>query len=67
VGDENKGMIRRLGFEASTRLNRQDYGVSWQDEIPGGGIAAGNELDIALDLEAIHLGKLEETKRPYYR
>jgi hypothetical protein len=27
-------------------------------------IAAGNELDIALDLEAIHLGKLEETKRP---
>jgi hypothetical protein len=29
VGDENKGTMRRVGFEARTRLNRQDFGVSW--------------------------------------
>ncbi len=35
VGEENRGTMRRIGFEASGRLNRQDFGVSWQDEIPG--------------------------------
>jgi polyisoprenoid-binding protein YceI len=68
VGDENKGAMRRLGFEGSTRLNRQDFGVSWQDEIAGGGVVAGNEIDIALDLEAIDLGDLEKTGAiEYYR
>src|SRR3954454_15843708 len=31
VGDENRGEMRRIGFEASTRLDRHDFGVSWQD------------------------------------
>ena len=44
VGDENKGSMRRIGFEASGRLNRHDFGVSWQDELPGGGVVAGNEI-----------------------
>jgi polyisoprenoid-binding protein YceI len=30
VGDENKGSMRRIGFEASGRVNRHDFGVSWQ-------------------------------------
>jgi polyisoprenoid-binding protein YceI len=68
VGDENKGTMRRLGFEGSTRLNRQDFGVSWQDRIPAGGVVAGNEIDITLDVEAIHLGDLEKTGAiEYYR
>jgi polyisoprenoid-binding protein YceI len=68
VGDENKGTMRRVGFEARTRLNRQDFGVSWQDEVPGGGVVAGNEIAIVLDVEAIHLGDLEKTGAiEYYR
>jgi polyisoprenoid-binding protein YceI len=54
------------GFEASARINRHDFGVSWQDEIPGGGVVASNE--IALDVEAILLDELELTGAiEYYR
>jgi polyisoprenoid-binding protein YceI len=68
VGDENKGTMQRLGFQGCTRLNRQDFGVSWQDEIPGGGVVAGNEIEITLDIEAIDLGDLERTGAiEYYR
>ena len=67
-GDENKGEMTRIGFEATTRVNRQDFGVSWQDEIPNGGVVAGNEIDITLDVEAILLDDLERTGAiDYYR
>ncbi len=61
VEDENRGTMRRIGFEARTRVNRQDFGVSWQDETPGGGRVASDEIDLVLDVEAIHLGDLEAT------
>jgi polyisoprenoid-binding protein YceI len=68
VGDENKGDLRRIGFEASGRINRHDFGVSWQDEIPGGGVVAGNEIELALDVEAILVDDLEQTGAiEYYR
>src|SRR4030095_3491038 len=54
-GDENKGEMRRIGFEATARINRHDFGVSWQDEIPGGGVVVSNEIDLTLDVEAILL------------
>jgi polyisoprenoid-binding protein YceI len=59
--DENKGEMRRIGFEATTRINRHDFGVSWQDELPGGGVVASNDIDVTLDVEAILLDDLERT------
>jgi hypothetical protein len=44
IGDENRGSMRWSGFEARTVLNRHDFGVSWQDEIPGGGVVVSNEI-----------------------
>ena len=65
---ENRGELRRLGFEATSRINRQDFGVSWQDEIPGGGVVVSNEIDLVLDVEAILLEDLERTGAiDYYR
>lgn len=61
VGDENRGLMRRMGFEARGRLDRHDFGVSWQDEIAGGGVVAGNKIELILDLEAIRLEDLERT------
>jgi polyisoprenoid-binding protein YceI len=61
VGDENKGTMRRVGFEACTRLNRHDFGVSWQDQLPSGGVVASDEIEISLDIEALHEGDLEKT------
>jgi len=61
VEDENRGVLRRIGFRGRTRVNRHDFGVSWQDELPGGGRVAGNLIEVGLDVEAIHEGDLEET------
>jgi polyisoprenoid-binding protein YceI len=67
-GQENRGDLRRVGFEATTRIDRRDFGVSWQDQIPGGGVVVGNEIDIVLDVEAILLEDLERTGAiDYYR
>jgi len=59
VGDENRGEMHRLGFEARTVLDRHDFGVSWQDEMPGGGVVVSNKIRLALDVEAILDGDLE--------
>ena len=60
--------MRRIGFEATARIDRHDFGVSWQDEIPGGGVVGGNEIDLSLDVEAILLDDLERTGAiDYYR
>ena len=68
VGDENRGEMRRIGFEATAHVNRNDFGVDWQDELPGGGVVAGAEIDLVLDVEAIALADLEATGAiSYYR
>jgi polyisoprenoid-binding protein YceI len=68
VGEENRGELRRMGFEARARINRHDFGVAWQDEIPGGGVVVGNEIDLTIDVEAILLDDLERTGAiEYYR
>jgi polyisoprenoid-binding protein YceI len=68
VGDENRGTMRRIGFEGRTTVNRHDFGVSWQDQLPGGGLLVSNEVDVILDIEAIHEGDLEATGAiEYYR
>ena len=68
VGDENRGTLRRIGFEAQGRLDRHDFGVSWQDHLPGGGVVVGNEIQMMLDVEAINDEDLEATGAiEYYR
>jgi polyisoprenoid-binding protein YceI len=61
VGDENRGTMRRIGFEGRTRVDRHDFDVSWQDELPGGGRVVGDHIDVVIDVEAIHEGDLEKT------
>jgi polyisoprenoid-binding protein YceI len=65
---ENRGEMRRIGFEATGRLDRHAFGVSWQDELPGGGVVASNEVELTLDVEALALEDLERTGAvEYYR
>ncbi|MEK6698822.1 MAG: YceI family protein [Nitrospirota bacterium] len=42
-----------LGFTAITKVNREDFGVMWgSDPMEGGGLIAGKEAEITLDVEA---------------
>jgi polyisoprenoid-binding protein YceI len=43
----------RVGFEASTTVNRIDYGVSWNRAAEGGGAMLGDEVKIEINVEAV--------------
>ena len=45
------GMIR-LGLQSKLRVNRQDYGVKWNQNLDSGGVVVGNDVDIEINLEA---------------
>jgi polyisoprenoid-binding protein YceI len=42
----------RVGFEASTTINRLDWGVKWNRIVEGGGTMLGDEVEIAIGIEA---------------
>ena len=41
----------RIGAHATTRLNRQDFGVKWNRSLDSGGVVVGDEVQIVLDME----------------
>jgi polyisoprenoid-binding protein YceI len=45
-------MGERAGFESSFSINRLDYGVTWNRAIEGGGSILGDNVDIAVRIEA---------------
>jgi polyisoprenoid-binding protein YceI len=49
----NKGPKTRAGFTATTKINRHDFKVSWNDMIDKGGVVVGDDVFITLDAEAI--------------
>jgi polyisoprenoid-binding protein YceI len=51
-----KGMSgeARIGAQATTKLNRQDYGVKWNRSLDAGGVVVSDEVQITLDMELIN-------------
>jgi len=52
-GGENKGSKKRAGFVAETKINRHDFGVSWNDKLDKGGVVVGDDVFIIIDAEAV--------------
>lgn len=42
----------KAGFELGTSLDRKDYGVSWNKALDTGGILLGDDVEIAINLQA---------------
>jgi polyisoprenoid-binding protein YceI len=43
----------RVALNATTTVNRMDYGVKWNANMDGGGIVVGDDVNINIDLEMI--------------
>jgi len=43
----------RLGFQATTSLNRKDFGLNWNQALEAGGVLVGEKIEISLDVQAI--------------
>ena len=44
---------RRVGANATTTINRKDYGVNWNRAIEAGGVVVGDEMKINIEIEAV--------------
>jgi len=43
----------RAGFEVTTRLNRKDYGISWNKSLDAGGYLLDDVVQVMIDIEAV--------------
>jgi len=43
----------RSGASATTRINRKDFGLTWNKMLEAGGVAVGDEVSISIEVELI--------------
>jgi polyisoprenoid-binding protein YceI len=53
----------KRGFTATTKLNRKDFGLSWNKALETGGVAVGEEVAVTLDLELTRKAAALEAKK----
>jgi polyisoprenoid-binding protein YceI len=46
----------RIGFSASGKIDRRDFGLTWNQLLETGGLAVGNDIKIVIEVEAIKVG-----------
>ena len=47
---DGQGNIR-VGGQATARVNRKDFGLTWNQALEAGGVVVGDDVDIVIDLE----------------
>jgi polyisoprenoid-binding protein YceI len=45
--------LQRTAVSASTKINRQEFGVAWNQKLDSGGVVVGDDVNITLDVEMI--------------
>ena len=41
----------KMGTSATTKINRQEFGITWSRALDGGGVVVGDEVSIIIDVE----------------
>jgi len=52
---------KKAAFSASTKINRKDFGLTWNKALEAGGVLVGNEVTINLEVEGLE--KAPTTKK----
>ncbi len=47
-----RGQVKS-GASATTKINRQDFGVSWSKTLDGGGLVVGDDVSITIEIEMV--------------
>jgi polyisoprenoid-binding protein YceI len=45
--------LQRTASSATTKINRQEFGVAWNQKLDSGGVVVGDDVNISLDVEMI--------------
>jgi polyisoprenoid-binding protein YceI len=43
----------RVGFSGSGKIDRRDFGLTWNQALEAGGVAVGHDIKISLEVEAV--------------
>jgi polyisoprenoid-binding protein YceI len=43
----------RIAFSATAKLDRRDFGLTWNQAIEAGGVLVGNDVKISIDVQAV--------------
>ena len=43
----------RAGAQATSKVDRRDFGITWNKALDAGGLTVGNEVSITIDVEAV--------------
>ena len=43
----------RIAFSATTKLDRRDFGLTWNQAIEAGGVLVGNDVKVSIDVQAV--------------
>ena len=46
---------QRAGFEATTKINREDFGLTWNVALETGGVLVGKDITLNIDAEVIQV------------
>ena len=53
VGAMGSGAQQRIGFSATAKLNRLDWGITWNRAVEGGGMLLGDDVTLEIAISAI--------------
>jgi polyisoprenoid-binding protein YceI len=45
----------RVGFNATGKIDRREFGLTWNQLLETGGVAVGNEIKLSLDIQAVRI------------
>jgi polyisoprenoid-binding protein YceI len=45
--------LQRTAVSVATKINRQDFGVAWNQKLDSGGVVVGDDVNVTLDVEMI--------------
>jgi polyisoprenoid-binding protein YceI len=45
----------RVGFSASGKIDRREFGLTWNQALEAGGVVVGNDVKISLDAQAVKI------------
>lgn len=49
----------RIGFSASGKFDRREFGLTWNQALEAGGVVVGNDIKINLEIEAVAVSPTE--------
>jgi len=47
---------QRIGFSATGKIDRREFGLTWNQALEAGGVVVGNDIKISLEVQAVKVG-----------